>query len=232
MEFLEFFLDNVWAAHFLVLGAFIFAMIASANVNRTFSKYDKVKSFRNVPAHVISREILDSNGLHDVQVIPTRGKLTDHYDPRKRVVALSESTYNSTSVSAIGVAAHECGHAVQHATKYAPIKIRAAIFPVVNLVNRTWIFLAFFGMFMYLPGLINVGIVAFLLASLFQLVTLPVEFDASKRAMNPISSQNILDPKEQVGARKTLTAAAMTYVAALLVSITQLIRLLAIAKRR
>lgn len=229
---LNFFLDNYWAATILMFAAIIFAMIMSAKVKLTFAKYDKIRSAQGIPAYVLSRQILDSNGLYDVHVTHTRGHLTDHYDPRKKVVALSDATYNSTSVSAIGVAAHECGHAIQHARSYVPIKIRSAIFPVVNIANRTWTFLVIIGMFMYLPGMINVGIVFFTLAAAFQLITLPVEFNASRRAMNTIAEQNILDRREQVGARRTLNAAAMTYVAALMVSIAQLIRILAMSRRR
>ncbi|MDR2532855.1 MAG: zinc metallopeptidase [Oscillospiraceae bacterium] len=232
---LEYFLSNPNAATILLFATIIVAMLASANVRLTFSRYDKVRSARGVPAHVIARQILDSNGLYDVIVEPTRGKLTDHYDPRRNVVALSESTYNSISVSAIGIAAHECGHAIQHATAYTPIKIRTAIFPAVSIANRTWIFLVLIGFFLPLvPGtiMINVGIAAFSLAAIFQIVTLPVEFNASRRAMNTIESQGILDRSEQKGARSILNAAAMTYVAALLVSLAQLIRILAIARRR
>ncbi|MCL2077476.1 MAG: zinc metallopeptidase [Oscillospiraceae bacterium] len=232
MEFLDYLLNDYWAATMAMLVAIIFAGICSANVKTTFTKYEKIRSAKGMPAHIIARQILDDNGLHNVSVIPTRGKLTDHYDPRKNVVALSESVYNSTSVSAIGVAAHECGHAIQHAKNYIPVKIRSSLVPVLNIANRTWMFLVIIGMFMFLPGMINVGIIFFALSAVFQLITLPVEFNASSRAMQTISAHDILDKNEQVGARKTLTAAAMTYVAALLVSITQLIRILSIANRR
>ncbi|MCL1823977.1 MAG: zinc metallopeptidase [Oscillospiraceae bacterium] len=232
MEILEFFIENYYAATFLLIGTIVFATIMSLNVKATFSKYEKIRSKNGVPAHIIARQILDSNGLYNIAVVPFRGKLTDHYDPRKQIVALSESVYNSTSVSAIGVAAHECGHAVQHAKEYTPIKIRTAIVPVVQIANYTWMFMIIIGMFMYLPGMINIGIAFFTISAVFQLVTLPVEFDASKRAMATIEQQNILDKTEQKGARKTLSAAAMTYVAAFLVSLAQLIRLLALANRR
>jgi hypothetical protein len=232
MEVLEYFLNNYQAANILLLVTIGLAGLASLNVKATFNKYSKIGSVRGKQAHVVARQILDSNGLRDVQITHTRGSLTDHYNPRTKVVALSDSTYNSTSVSAIGVAAHECGHAIQHATAYVPIKIRSAIFPVVNIANRTWLFFVIIGWFMVLPGMITVGIIAFSCAVVFQLVTLPVEFDASSRAMRTIHEQAILDVNEMPGARKTLTAAALTYVAGLLVAIAQLIRILAIARRR
>ena len=222
----------VFYSTILVFAMMIFAMLMSANVKLTFSKYGKVRSAKGLPAHVISRQILDSNGLQHVQIILTPGKLTDHYNPRTNTVALSQSTYNSTSVSAIGVAAHECGHAIQHARSYTPIKVRSALFPAVNIANRTWIFLIIAGFFVNIPGMIYVGVAFFALSALFSLITLPVEFDASRRAMQTISHYGILEGREQVGARKTLTAAAMTYVAALLLSIAQLLRILAIANRR
>jgi hypothetical protein len=232
---LNYFLDNPNAAFILVLATIALAMLASFNVKMTFSRYDKKKSSKGLPAHVIARMILDDNGLHNVEVVKTQGRLTDHYDPRTNIVALSESTYNSTSIGAIGVAAHECGHAYQHAIAYAPIKMRTAIFPVVSVANRTWMFLVLIGMFLPLVQgtiMINVGIVTFILAAIFQTITLPVEFDASKRAMTTIAGQGILDEQEQRGARKVLRAAAMTYVVALMVSLAQLIRLLALARRR
>jgi hypothetical protein len=235
MPTLEYFLNNPNAAYLLVLATFVLAMLASLNVKLTFWRYNKKVSAKQLPAHVIAREILDANGLHDVAIEPVRGKLTDHYDPRCNTVRLSESTYNSYSIGAIGIAAHECGHAFQHAIAYTPIRIRQAIFPVVNIANRTWIYLVIAGMFFPLfPGtlMIQIGIISFALTALFQLLTLPVEFDASKRAMNAIAVQNILDIKEQRGARRVLNAAAVTYIAALLVSLAQLIRLIAILNRR
>jgi hypothetical protein len=235
MPTLEYFLNNPNAAYILVLVMFVIAMFASLNVKLTFARYNKKRSVRGVPACQIAREILDSNGLYDVAIEPVRGKLTDHYDPRCNTVRLSESVYNSDSVSAIGIAAHECGHALQYASQYAPIKVRSALFPVVNIANRTWIYLVIAGMFFPLfPGtaMIYIGIASFALTALFQLFTLPVELDASGRAMDTIELQNILSADERVGARRTLRAAAWTYVAALLLSLAQLIRLLAIARRR
>lgn len=232
MEYLEYLIDNYWAATIFLLITIVIAGIASLNVKMTFSKYNKVASSRGLPAHVITRQILDSSGLYDVNIIQVRGNLTDHYDPRTNTVALSESVYNSTAVGAIGVAAHECGHAIQFSRRYVPVKIRSALIPPLNIANRVWFFLFLIGMFLEFTGLIYAGIVLFALMVVFQLVTLPVEFDASRRAMQTIHGHKILDPIEQVGARRTLTAAAMTYIAALLVSFAQLIRFLAIARGR
>jgi hypothetical protein len=232
MDILEFFLNDVWAATILVFVTIGIAMFASLNVKFTFSKYSKVHSAKGLPAHIIARQILDSNGLHNVAIESVRGHLTDHYDPRYNVVRLSEATYNSTAVSAIGVAAHECGHAMQFASFYLPVKVRSAIFPLMNIVNRTWMFIAMLGIFMVIPEIIYVGLIAYASVAVFQFVTLPVEFDASRRALHTIEGQGILDYNEITGARRTLNAAAMTYVAALMVSIAQVIRILAIINRR
>ncbi len=229
---LDFFLNNPTAAYFLALAAVIFAYIVQAALNSTFKKYSKVYSRNNVPAHVIARQILDSYGLQNITVMHIDGKLTDHFDPKSNVVALSDSTFFSTSVAAIGVAAHECGHAVQHNTGYIPIKIRSAFVPIAQIGSKSWIVLFFLGMFMGLGFLVDAGVILFGCVVLFQLLTLPVEFNASRRALNVIESQGLLEKDEIGGAKKTLKAAAMTYVAALMTALTQLIRLIALANRR
>jgi hypothetical protein len=232
---LEYFFTDPNGAWYLVLITFGIALLTSMNVKFTFWRYKNKITANGITAHETARRILDSNGLHHVAIEPVHGNLTDHYDPRCNTIRLSDSTFNSTSVAAIGIAAHECGHAIQHAEQYTPIKVRHAIFPVVNIANRTWLYLIIAGMFFPLfPGtiMIYIGIASFALTALFQLITLPVEFDASRRAMNIIASHNILDYSEQRGARKVLNAAAMTYIAALMVSLAQLIRLLAILNRR
>jgi Zn-dependent membrane protease YugP len=219
-------------AYFLVLITMLFSIGASIGVKSTFRRYSSVYSTKGVPASVIARQILDSNGLYNVEVVRINGNLTDHYDPKRNVVALSDSVYNSHSVAAIGVAAHEVGHAVQHARSYLPIKIRTAIFPVVQLCSSLWIWLFILGLALNYLQLTTVGIIFFAFVVVFQLVTLPVEFNASRRALNTIQQQYILEPYEMEGAKKTLRAAAMTYVAALAVSIAQLLRLIATANRR
>lgn len=229
---LEFLYRNPGIAYFLMIAAVIFSYAMQALVNSTFKKYSSVNSRRGMPAHVIARQILDSYGLYNVTVVKIDGRLSDHYDPRKNVVALSDSTFFSTSVAAIGVAAHEVGHAVQHNTGYLPIKIRSFFVPIAQFGSKSWILFFFLGMFFSLPFLLEIGIVLFAFVVLFQLVTLPVEFNASRRALNTIESQFLLEKDEMQGARKTLSAAAMTYIAGLMVAVTQLLRLLVIANGR
>lgn len=226
------FINNPTLAYLLVIATVIFAYAMQARVNSTFKKYSQVGSRRNVPAHVIARQILDSYGLYDVTVMRVDGKLTDHYDPRKNIVALSDSTFFSTSVAAIGVAAHEVGHAVQYNKNYLPIKIRAMFVPIAQIGSKSWIIFFILGMFLSLPFLLEVGIILFAFVVLFQFLTLPVEFNASRRALQVIDQQFLLDKDEIGGARKTLSAAAMTYVAGLMSAVAQLIRLLAIANSR
>lgn len=230
--FFEFFTHNYFAAYILVIATVIFAYAMSANVKSTFKKYDKVYSRRGVQANAIARQILDSYGLYDTTVVRIDGKLSDHYDPKNNVVALSDSTFFSTSVAAIGVAAHEVGHAVQHAKGYLPIKIRNAFVPVVQFSSTAWLVIFLVGMFMSLPIFVDIGIWLFAFIVLFQIVTIPVEFNASRRAIATIQGQNLLDPDEIGGAKATLRAAALTYVASLMVSIAQLLRLLASSNRR
>ncbi len=209
-------------------------LIASANVKSTFSKYSKVKNSRGLTGEQVARAILDSNGLYNVRVEHIAGELTDHYDPSANVVRLSDSVFDKTTVSAVGVAAHECGHACQHAEEYTPIKIRTALVPVTNLCSKLWYFVFLLGIVFFeaFPQLVYIGIFMFAAVVLFQLVTLPVEFDASGRALKTLESDQILDSDEIPKARKVLTAAAMTYVTALVVSIMQLLKLILSAKRR
>lgn len=230
--FLEFFIENPTAAYVLVIITVIFSYAIQAILQSTFKKYSQVYSRHGVPAHVIARQILDSYGLYDVTVMRVDGKLTDHYDPRTNIVALSDSTFSSTSVAAIGVAAHEVGHAVQYNKNYLPIKIRSVFVPVAQIGSKSWILFFLLGMFMGLSVFVDIGVVLFGLVVLFQLLTLPVEFNASRRAINVIGQQNLLERDEIGGAKKTLSAAAMTYVAGLMAALAQFIRLLALANRR
>lgn len=216
----------------LVVPAMLFALIASLLVNTTFEKYAKQRSLRGLTGAEAARRVLDANGLTNVRVERVPGKLTDHYDPRSNTIFLSDSVYGNASTAAIGVAAHEAGHAVQHATGYLPIKVRMAIIPVTNIGSRLaiplillgFLFGAWYGNYL----LAYIGIACFSLTAVFQLVTLPTEFNASRRAMNALSTGGILNHDELRGARKVLTAAAMTYVAALAVSLAQLLRLILI----
>ena len=209
---------------FLVLPAVIFAMWAQFNVKSTFSKYSKIASRSGMTGFDSARRILDANGLGDVRIAHVSGDLTDHYNPTDNTIYLSDSVYGSNSAAAIGVAAHEAGHAVQHATGYTPIKIRAAIIPITNIGSNLAMPLIILGIILSFPTLAYIGVAAFGLSTLFQLVTLPVEFDASGRALRAL--EGTLDGDDLASARKVLRAAALTYVAALAVSLVNLLRLL------
>lgn len=209
----------------LIVPAMLIAGLAQLSVNSAFQQYSTQYSRRGYTAAQVARSILDANGLQHIPVQGTRGHLTDHYDPRSHAVYLSDSVYGSTSIASIGVAAHEVGHAVQHATGYAPLGIRNAIIPITNIGSQLSMPLILAGIIFSAQPLVQIGILAFSLAVVFQLITLPVEFNASSRALATLSSQGYLDSDEMKGARKVLSAAAMTYVAALIVAAAQLLRL-------
>ena len=211
---------------FLVLPAVIFALWAQFNVKSTFSKYSKIASRSGMTGFDSARRILDANGLGSVRIAHVSGDLTDHYNPTDNTIYLSDSVYGSNSAAAIGVAAHEAGHAVQHATGYTPIKIRSAIIPITNIGSNLAMPLIILGIILSFPTLAYIGVAAFGLSTLFQLVTLPVEFDASGRALKALEGS--LDGEDLASARKVLRAAALTYVAALAVSLVNLLRLLII----
>lgn len=223
---------DYYIAYLLCIAAFIFALICSARVKSTFNKYSQTRSRKAIQAWQVARQILDNNGLYDVSVVRIAGNLTDNYNPRTKVVSLSDSVYASSSLAAIGVAAHECGHAIQHNTGYAPIKVRSAVFPVARIGSSVYFIVFFLGLLFDNDLLVNAGLLLFGFVVLFQLITLPVEFNASSRAMKTLESELILERDELPAAKKTLSAAAMTYVASLIVSITQFLRLLARARRR
>ncbi len=226
-----------WTYLVVLLPALLFSFWASASVQNTFRKYQQQRSTRGITGAEAAQRILRANQLTHIQVQQISGRLSDHYDPRSKVIGLSAEVYNSTSTAAIGVAAHEAGHAVQHATGYVPLKWRNAIIPITNIGSRL-------AMPLFLIGLVlatqdrqymtvaYIGILAFSLCVVFQLLTLPTEFNASKRALVALETQGILNETELHGSRKVLRAAAMTYVAALAVSLTQLLRLLLIVGRR
>ncbi len=218
--------------YLLVLVGFVFALIAQFGVKSTFNRYNDVRSARNITGAQAARMILDANGLQNVQIVHISGELSDNFNPQTNIVSLSDSTYSSTSIAAIGVAAHECGHAVQHQTGYAPIKVRNGIVPFVNVCNRLSLPLFIVGLILGFTPLAMIGAVLFGAVVLFQLVTLPTETNASARAMRTLDSMGILESDELKGARKVLTAAAMTYVAALVSTALQFLRLLLIATRR
>jgi Zn-dependent membrane protease YugP len=222
---------------FLVLPCIILSLWASANVNSTFKRYSNQHSSRRITGAAAAARVLQANGVQGVRIEQVAGNLTDHYDPKANVIRLSDGVYHSTSTAAIGVACHEAGHAVQYAQSYAPIKLRAAIIPITNIGSKLAMPLILLGLFLTFTENVSfffvyLGIACFALSLVFQLVTLPVEFNASRRAMRAIEQSNLLDDEEQKGARKTLTAAALTYVAATALSLAQLLRLIHIFGRR
>ena len=212
--------------YFLILIGVVLSLIASAKVKSTYAKYQKVRSRSNMTGAMTAERLLRANGINDVRIEHVAGNLTDHYDPRSKVLRLSDSVYGSTSVAAISVAAHEVGHCIQHAKGYAPLKIRTALVPVANFGSGiSWILILagiFFGGFSWL---IDLGIIFFAAAVLFQIVTLPVEFNASSRALTALSDNGILYQEEIGKGRKVLRAAALTYVASAAAAILQLLRL-------
>lgn len=219
--------------YILVLIGVVISLIASAKVNSAFAKYNRVRSYSGLTGAQTAERILRSNGIMDVSIRCIPGKLTDHYDPSKKVVSLSESVYNGTSIAAIAVAAHECGHCLQHDTDYAPLNIRTALVPVANIGSSlSWVFIIIGILFGGSSLLINIGIILFSAAVAFQVVTLPVEFNASRRALGCIESMGILRADELKGGKKVLRAAALTYVAATLTAILQLLRLIFLFGKR
>lgn len=214
-----------WTFILVIIGAVI-SIIASSRVNSTFNKYAKVRSISGMTGAEAAQMILNYAGIHDVRIEQISGRLSDHYDPRGKVLRLSDSTYADSSVAAIGVAAHECGHAIQHQENYGPLALRSTLVPVANVGSKLGIPIIILGVIMsYNYTLIQVGIWVFAIAVLFQLVTLPVEFNASSRATKLLVQYRILGSDEIKGCKKVLGAAAMTYVAAAAATILQLLRL-------
>lgn len=226
-----------WTYLIIVLPCLILSLWASARVNSTFKRYSKQLSSRRITGAEAAQRVLRHNDVYGVRIERVSGNLTDHFDPKTNVIRLSDSVYDSTSTAAIGVACHEAGHAVQYAKKYFPIQIRAAIIPITNFGSKLAMPLILVGILLSALGnfsytLVYIGIACFALSLVFQLVTLPVEFNASRRAMAAIDEAELLTQEERRGARKTLTAAAMTYVAAAAVALGQLLRLIMLFGRR
>ena len=212
--------------YLLVIAGAVLSAIASSKVKTTYAKFGKVASRNGLNATDAARMILDNAGLRHVRIDRIAGDLTDHYSPKELVLRLSDTTYNSRSIAAIGVAAHECGHAIQHAEQYAPLNVRNAIVPVVNLGSKLSWPMIMIGLLLGFTGFLDFGIVLFSLTLIFQLITLPVEFNASSRALRILSDSNMLYEEELTGAKKVLSAAAMTYVAAAVASLLSLLRLM------
>jgi Zn-dependent membrane protease YugP len=210
----------------IVLPALIFTIWAQTSVQSAYRQYSQMRNAHGMTGADAARRILNQNGLHHVRIEMIGGQMTDHYDPREEVIRLSEGVYNNASVAAVGIAAHEAGHAVQHATDYGALKLRNAIIPVCRFGSAAAMPLFIIGLFVASDALMTVGILAYAAVTLFQLITLPVEFNASRRAMSAIEGWGYMSEDEQAGSRKVLRAAAMTYVAALATSLLTLLRLL------
>ena len=215
----------------ILIPAILFTIYAQFKVTSTTSRYLKVRSQRGFTGEQVARQILDNNGLYNVRIEMVRGHLSDHYDPRGKVVRLSQDIYYGNSITSVSVAAHECGHAIQHAKGYAPLSLRSSLVPVVNFASNISWFLIALGLFTTRGIFLEIGILLFSASVLFQIITLPVEFNASNRAIVQLSNIGVLDGKELRQGRRVLTAAALTYVAAALTSVLQLLRLVAIANR-
>lgn len=211
--------------YILVIIGMLISLAASAKVKSTYRKFSTVTNSRGLTAEQAAKEILDNAGIYDVQIQHVAGDLTDHYSPKEKVLRLSDSVYGQTSVAAIGVAAHECGHAIQHQVNYTPLALRSASVPIANIGSKLSLPIVFLGLILGATGLAQIGVILFTFVVLFQLITLPVEFNASHRALDVLEKRGLLGTSELSGAKKVLTAAALTYVAALLSSILQLLRL-------
>lgn len=218
--------------YLILIPAMIFALFAQINVKSTFNKYSRKNNSRGLTGAEIARQILDANGLYNVRIEHISGSLTDHFSPNENVVRLSDDVYGKSTIASAGVAAHEVGHAIQHSVGYAPIKIRNAIIPVTQIGSSISMPIFIIGIALSFKPLVTAGILLFSAVVFFQLITLPVEFNASRRALKTLESKNILEGDELKGSAKVLRAAAMTYLAGLFSSLASLIRLIAISNRR
>lgn len=223
---MPFYFDSTWL---ILIPGIVLALVAQARVNGAFMRYSQIKSMNGWTAASAARRMLDENGLDTVRILEANGRLTDNYNPRNRTLNLSVSVYNSQSLAALGVAAHEVGHAIQHGKRYAPMALRSALVPVANIGSMAAWPLLFLGLILSIPVLVTIGVGVFGFAVLFQIVTLPVEYDASRRALGLLSEGGYLREEEVAGARRVLSAAALTYLAATLMAILQFLRLLLLA---
>lgn len=216
----------------LVVPALLISLLAQLNVKKTYASMAKIQNTKRINGAEAARRVLEHYNINNVRIEMTQGSLTDHYDPRVNVIRLSPAVYSGTSIASVGIACHEAGHAAQHAQSYAPIRLRNAVLPVANIGSSMGFTIAILGYFMGFELLVNTGIILFAAVVLFQLITLPVEFNASSRALKVIDETNMLYDEELPKARKVLTAAALTYVASLLVSVMSLFRLILRTNRR
>ncbi len=223
---LPFRFDPTWL---ILIPGILLAIYAQARVNGAFNRYSQIRSSSGWTGASAARRMLDENGLYDVPVQPAQGRLSDHYDPRKRTLNLSQGVHDSASLAALGVAAHEVGHAVQHSRRYAPMALRQALVPAANIGSYAAWPLLIAGLLLGMPLLVDIGIAVFGIAVLFQLITLPVEYNASRRGLELLKDGGFLQEEEVAGARKVLSAAALTYLSAMLMAVLQLLRLILIA---
>ncbi|OIO60548.1 MAG: peptidase [Verrucomicrobia bacterium CG_4_10_14_3_um_filter_43_23] len=215
----------------LIIVPLILAIWAQSKISRTYSHWSKVPSLGRITGAEAADAVMRKAGIHDVEIVPIRGHLTDHYDPLHKRLALSEENFHGTSLAALGVAAHEAGHAIQHKKKYIPLQFRSALIPVTNFASQLLPFIILGGFFLGILGLIKAGVIIYLILTVFQLVTLPVEYDASRRAKKELMSLGILQQSEMPGVNQTLNAAALTYVAAFVASLANLLYFFMLSRR-
>lgn len=225
-------MENIIVYYGLIILSAVIVLAAQFKINSTYKKYRVVETSRGLSGQEIARKILDAAGLQDVYIVETNGELTDHYDPRRKVVRLSKSIFHDSTIASAAVAAHECGHAIQDKEGYTFMKIRSILVPVVNLISYLGYFGLVISIFAGITGYIKLSILILTASVVFQLVTLPVEFDASKRGLQQLQALNLIEDKEQVGATKMLSAAAMTYVASLVSTLLDILRLVIILGNR
>ncbi|CCY27966.1 MAG: zinc metallopeptidase [Acholeplasma sp.] len=224
-------LENILTLTLFIIG-FIIVLYAQIKINSTYGKYKNIKLNKNISGQEVARMILDSNGMNDIHVVETQGELTDHYDPRRKVVRLSKQIFHDNAIASVAVAAHEVGHAIQDKENYIFMKIRSILVPVVNFITYIGYIVAFISLLAGITGYLKVSIIIILAALLFQLVTLPVEFDASKRGREQLVKLGIIDGSEEKGVKKMLDAAAFTYVASFISSLLNLLRLIIMLRDR
>lgn len=224
-------LENILTLTLFIIG-FIIVLYAQIKINSTYGKYKNIKLNKNISGQEVARMILDSNGMNDIHVVETQGELTDHYDPRRKVVRLSKQIFHDNAIASVAVAAHEVGHAIQDKENYIFMKIRSILVPVVNFITYIGYIVAFISLLAGITGYLKVSIIIILAALLFQLVTLPVEFDASKRGREQLVKLGVIDGSEEKGVKKMLDAAAFTYVASFISSLLNLLRLIIMLRDR
>ncbi len=223
---------EIYYSDIVYIVSILITLIAQIIVSSSYSKYKKILNSKDYTGYDTARRILDNNGLEDIIILETKGNLTDHYDPKRKVVKLSTDIYHGSSIASVSVAAHECGHAIQDKNKYLPMRIRSAIIPFVNICTRLGYFVILISLLFNMAQLLEVGIILLLAMLLFQLITLPVEFNASKRALKILEKEKILSSDEKTNAKSMLSAAAFTYVASVLTTLLQIFRLILISNDR